>query len=377
VTATADVLVIGGGMAGASAAAEMARDVRVIVLESEERPGYHSTGRSAAIFIQNYGNAVIRRLSKASRPLLLAPPFDPEGESVLRPRGILHVADAGQAARLDELLATADGLHEITPEEALRHVPILRPERMARAAYEADAMDIDVDRLHQGYLRGLRAAGGEVVCRAAVRRLARQDGLWRAETGAGTFEAPLVVNAAGAWADAVAAMAGLAPLGLQPLRRCAAILPAPPGHAVDGWPLTGDVEETYYFKPEAGKLMVSPADETPVAPHDAWPEDMDLAEGLDRFVSATRYELHHVERSWAGLRTFAPDRTPVIGFDPLAKAFFWCAGQGGYGIQTAAAAARLTAGLALGRGLPSALAQTGLDAAALSPARFRNVRDDA
>jgi len=369
--ATADVLVIGGGMAGASVAAEISAHARVVLLEAEDRPGYHSTGRSAAIFIQNYGNAVIRNLSKASRPLLLAPPFDPQRRSVLRPRGILYVADTAQSAKVDELLAAADGLHEIASEEALRYVPILRPESIARAAYEADAMDIDVDRLHQGYLRGLRRAGGEVVCRAAVRRLARRDGLWQAESAAGTFVAPTVVNAAGAWADAVAAMAGLAPLGLAPLRRSAVILPAPPGLAVDDWPLTGDVEETYYFKPEAGKLMVSPADETPVAPHDAWPDDMELAEGLDRFVRATHYELRHVERTWAGLRTFAPDRTPVIGFDPAAEGFFWCAGQGGYGIQTAAAAAQLAAGLLFGRDLPPSLAQSSLNAAELSPARFR------
>jgi D-arginine dehydrogenase len=371
-TETADILVIGAGMAGASAAAELARGAKVVVLEREEHPGYHSTGRSAAIFIQNYGNTVIRQLNKASRPLLEAPPFDPARASVLSPRGILTLAGEDQGGELDALLAGADGLEEITVDEALRLVPVLRRDPITRAAFEADAMDIDVHRLHQVYLRHLKASGGRLVCRAGVEGLTRADGVWRVTTSAGTFEAPMVVNAGGAWADSLAVSAGLAPLGLTPLRRSAAILPAPAGHSVEHWPLTGDAAESYYFKPDAGKLMVSPADETPVEPHDAWPEDMDLAEGIDRFSQAVNYEVTRVERSWAGLRTFAPDRTLVIGFEPTAEGFFWLAGQGGYGIQTAPAAARLAAGLILDQAVPRELAVLGLDAAALAPARLRN-----
>lgn len=370
-TRTADILVIGAGMAGASSAAELARDARVVVLETEAHAGYHSTGRSAAIFIQNYGNAAIRRLNKASRPLLDAPPNDPEGASVLSPRGILTLAGPDQAAALDALLSSAEGLEEITVEEALRLVPILRRHLVARAAFEAGAMDIDVDRLHRGYLRGLKASGGRLLCSAGAARLRRGQGVWRVETGDESFEAPVVVNAAGAWADRVAASAGLPPLGLTPLRRSAAIVPAPPDHSVADWPLTGDADETYYFKPEAGKLMVSPADETPVEPHDAWPDDLDLAEGLDRFARAAHYEITRVEHSWAGLRTFAADRTPVIGFDPTAEGFFWLAGQGGYGIQTAPAAARLAAGLIRDDAVPAELHAVGFDAAEVSPARFR------
>lgn len=365
-TETADIIVIGAGMAGASAAAEMSRGARVVVLESEAQPGYHSTARSAAIFIPSYGNAAVRQLNRASLPLLQRHPFDPEGGGVLSPRGILTLAGADQVAHIEQLLAESDGAEEITAEQALALVPILRPEAIARAVYEADALDIDVDRLHQFYLRHLKTSGGAVVCNAGVTKLTRGDGGWRAETPAGTFAAPVVVNAAGAWADPIASLAGVAPLGLQPLRRSAAILPAPAGYDIDRWPLAGDAAETYYFKPEAGKLMVSPADATPVEPHDAWPDDMDLAEGLDRFSRAVDYEVTRVERSWAGLRTFAPDRALVIGFDPAAEGFFWLAGQGGYGIQTAPGAARLAAGLLLDGAAP-----LGVDPAPFSPARFR------
>jgi len=370
-TQTADILIIGAGMAGASVAAELARDARVVILEAEAHPGYHSTGRSAAIFIQSYGNAVIRRLNNASRPLLAASPHDPEGRSVLSPRGVLTLAGPDQVPALEALLSAAEDTEEIAVDEAARMVPILRSEGLVRAAYEADAMDIDVAQLHQGYLRGLKGAGGRILCNAGVARLSQALGLWRVETAGETFEAPVVVNAAGAWSDRVAELAGLPPIGLTPLRRSAAVLPAPTDHAVAGWPLTGDASETYYFKPEAGKLMVSPADETPVDPHDAWPEDLDLAAGLDRFARAVHYEVTRVERSWAGLRTFAPDRTPVIGFDPTAEGFFWLAGQGGYGIQTAPAAACLAAGLIRDRTVPPELAAVGLEAAMVTPARFR------
>jgi len=371
-TAMADVLVIGGGMAGASVAAELAVDRKVTLLEAEDRPGHHSTGRSAAIFVQNYGNAAIRQLSKASRPLLESPPFDPEGGSMLSPRGILMLANRDEEADLEELLRSADGLEELTIEEALARVPILRAEGFVRAAFEADAMDIDVDRLHQSYLRAVGKGGSGIVCNARVTALKRAESAWAVETTNGAFAAPVVVNASGAWADTVAGLAGLAPLGLKPLRRSAAILPAPEGSPVDDWPLFGDVEETWYAKPTGGKLMVSPADETPVEPHDAWPEDIDLAHGIDRFAQATRYEVTRVERTWAGLRTFAPDRTHVIGFDPAAEGFFWLAGQGGYGIQTAPAAAQLGASLIRGAALSPGLAEASFLAASVDPARFRS-----
>lgn len=368
---TADILVVGAGMAGASAAAELSAEAKVLLLESEERPGYHSTGRSAAIFIQNYGNRSIRQLSKASRPLFEDHPLSTEGGSLLSDRGLLFLAEPGQERQLDALLAEADGLENLDEAAVRELVPVLRPGSFVRAGYEADAKGIDVDRLHQIYLRALKRNGGEVVCRAGATAVARVGGAWQVETPAGRFEAPVLVNAAGAWADELAVMAGLPRVGLQPKRRSAALLPTPADWAVDGWPLTGDVGERWYMKPEGGKMMVSPADADPVDPHDAWPDDMVLAEGLDRFCQVFDYEVTKLEASWAGLRTFVPDGSLVIGFDPLAEGFFWLAGQGGYGIQTSPAAARCAAALALGRPVPPELSAVGFTADSVDPARLR------
>ncbi|WP_119168592.1 NAD(P)/FAD-dependent oxidoreductase [Algihabitans albus] len=375
---SADIVVIGAGMAGASAAAEIlaaAEGVRVLVLEGEARPGYHTTGRSAACFIQNYGNRSIRQFNAASRPILEAHPLAAEVEeapgSLLSPRGILQLDDGTQGAAFDELLSEGDGVEALDETAVRALVPALRPGSFARAAYEADAMDIDVDRLHQIYLRFLKRAGGELVCDARVTALRREADVWHLETTAGAFEAPVIVNAAGAWADRVAVQAGLSPIGLQPLRRSAALLAPRDGWDVGRWPLTGDLGERWYMRPDAGRMMVSPADADLVEPQDAWPDDMVLAEGLDRFARVFDYEVTRLEASWAGLRTFAPDKSLVIGFDPAAEGFFWLAGQGGYGIQTAPAAARLVAALLLGRDVPPELAALGFEAESAAPARFR------
>ncbi|MGP1257170.1 MAG: NAD(P)/FAD-dependent oxidoreductase [Kiloniellales bacterium] len=378
-TDTADILVIGGGMAGASAAAEIAAvtagKARVVVLERESRPGYHTTGRSAATFIQNYGNPSIRQFNSASRPILAAHPLAAEVEdapaSLLSERGLLFLDDGTQGDELDELLADSDGVEELGETAVRALVPALRPDSFARAAYEADAMDIDVDRLHQIYLRFLKKAGGELICNADVAAFDRSNGTWRLDTSAGVFEAPVVVNAAGAWADELALLAGLPKIGLQPLRRSAALLAPRDGWEVQRWPLTGDLGESWYMKPDAGRMMVSPADADPVEPQDAWPDDMVLAQGLDRFTQVFDYEVTRLEASWAGLRTFAPDKSLVIGFDPSADGFFWLAGQGGYGIQTAPAAARLAAALVLGREVPPELAGPDFAVESVSPARFR------
>lgn len=361
----ADAIVVGGGIAGIGAASELAASMRVVVLEGEESIGYHATGRSAAVFIRNYGNATLRALNGAAAGLLLDP-GEAFGGPLLTPRGELLLASDAELPALEDYAAGGTGLERLNGYEAAELVPVLRPGAVAAALYEPDAQDIDVDRLLQGYARRLRARGGEVRTRARVQAIRREGGLWHVTTAAGEVAAPLLLNAAGAWADGVARMAGAAPVGLRPLRRSAALLPAPGGHDIAGWPVFGTVTETWYAKPDAGKLMVSPADEDPVEPHDAWPDDMVLAEGLDRFERATTVAVTRVERSWAGLRTFAPDRTPVAGFDPQAEGFFWLAGQGGYGIQTAPALAPLAA--ALCRGEPPALPDDVV--AALSPARF-------
>lgn len=367
-TGTADVIVIGAGMAGASAAARIAAHASVIVLEAEAAPGYHATGRSAAAFLLNYGNATIQALTAASEAALARPDPDLADAPLLAPRGELVLAAPGDEARLDALMASAPALVPIDPDAAVAMVPILRRAAISAAAFEETARDIDVDRLLQGWLRLLRARGGRVVPNAAVTGLARAGGAWQATTRAGVFAAPVVVNAAGAWADRVAALAGVAPVGLRPLRRSAAIIPAPGGHDVTRWPLFADAAETWYARPDAGRLMVSPADEDPVEPMDAWADDMVIAEGLARYEAMVTEPVTRVDRTWAGLRSFAPDRTPVAGFAPDADGFFWLAGQGGYGIQTAPAMAAVAAHLVAGCALPAGVA--GATLAALSPARF-------
>jgi len=363
-TETADILVIGAGMAGCGAAAELSPDAQVIVLEMEERPAYHTTGRSAATFILNYGNEVLRALNAASEHVLRSGGHLSE-TGFLSPRGVLQVEEPGDAEQFEQYIAGASDLEMLTPEDVLRHFPIYRPEMVVRGALEPNASDIDVDALLQAYIRRLRAHGGSIVPKAEVRTLSREVGAWRVETGVGAYEAPVVIDAAGAWGDVVAARADIAPVGLQPMRRTVAVLPAP--EDTRHWCLTASVAETWYAKPDGGRLWVSPAEEDPTEPHDAFPDDMVLAEGLHRFEQATTMQVKRVERSWAGLRTFASDRTPVNGIEPGVEGFHWLVGQGGYGIQTAPAMSRLAADLALGR--PSELSDRVV--AALSPTRFR------
>ncbi|WP_282610067.1 FAD-binding oxidoreductase [Pelagibius sp. Alg239-R121] len=369
-SATYDVAIIGGGIAGAGAGAMLADKCRCVILESEEQPGYHSTGRSAATFILNYGNAPIRALTRASESFFIAPPRHISEHSLLSPRGHLALAEEGGRAHLDAHLQESQGLEEVSSESAVAKVPILRREPILAAAYEADARDIDVNSLHQGWLRQFKRAGGEIRTKAQVTQLAQKGGLWELETPDGTLCAKTVINAAGAWADKVAGLAGLTPVGLTPMRRSIAVIPAPAGHDVMTWPLVSDVQERWYMKPDAGQLFVSPADEDPVEPHDVFADDMVLAEGLHRFETATSVEVTRVLRSWAGLRTFAPDRTPVVGFDPSAENFFWLAGQGGYGIQTSPAISQVAAALITKQ--PTAEIVSDETIVALSPARFRN-----
>lgn len=375
-----DILVIGAGIAGASAAAELALTHRVVVLEAEEVPGYHSTGRSAAVFSESYGNEAVRALTRASRDFFYRPPADFSASPLIKRRCWLHVASAAQAPALERFLATADvalRVRRVGPEEVQALSPLLRPEAAAAGgAYEQGAADIDVNGLHQGYLRLLWQRDGTLLTRACVTAVAHSEGEWLVKSAAGEFRAAMIINAAGAWADRIATLAGVAPLRIQPYRRTAALIELPDARPVpDTWPLTIDIEESYYFKPDAGLLLVSPADETPVEPCDVQPEDLDVAIAVDRLERATRITVDRVRRSWAGLRSFAPDRSPVIGFDDAASGFFWLAGQGGYGIQTAPAAARLTA--ALVRGESQAQSAFGVDPVALAPGRFGNVTQSA
>ena len=359
-------------MAGASAAAELAGTHRVTLLEGEDALGIHSTGRSAAVFSETYGNRAVRSLTRASRDFFYHPPAEFSPYPLLKRRSWLHVASTTQASALENLLAKEDvapRVRRVHPEEALALSPLLRPETAgAGGAYEKDAADIDVDALHRGYLRQLRQHGGTILTDAQVTGLVRSGGNWLVESTAGGFQAPIVINAAGAWADRIAMLAGVAPMGIQPYRRTAVLVELLGGDTGGEWPLTIDIEEAYYFKPDAGLLLISPADETPVEPCDAQPEELDVATAIDRVERATLVSIKRVRRSWAGLRSFAPDRSPVIGFDEAAPGFFWLAGQGGYGIQTAPGAARLAAALVREETLPQSL--VGLDPASVAPGRF-------
>jgi D-arginine dehydrogenase len=366
-----DVLVVGAGIAGASAAADIAGDAKVILLERESQPGYHSTGRSAALYIRNYGSKSVRALTAASFGFFTAPPENFAEQPLLSRRGALELAHEGQEEAFATALEEADGLKEIAVSEALELVPKLRPEGLLAAAYEPDAQDIDVAALHQGMLRRLRARGGELITGAAVMSLAWEGSHWRIETSAGRFQADTLVNAAGAWADQLAVSAGLAPLGLQPRRRTALIIEGPSDCDTAAWPLTGDVGESYYFKPEAGgRLMLSPADATAVEPSDVQPEELDVAIAIDRFESHVDHPVRRIEHRWAGLRTFAPDDALVIGHDPRTEGFFWLAGQGGYGVQTSPAAAATARDLLIDGRLRSELLKAGVRTEALAPARL-------
>jgi D-arginine dehydrogenase len=369
-----DHLVIGGGMAGAAVAYMLAPSGSVALLEREAQFGHHSTGRSAALFIEGYGNAAIRALNRASRPFFDAPPDGFAATPLLTPRGVLMIAREDQLARLDAAEAELSAQALVRPERldaegCRRLVPMLRPGHIVAGMLDPGATDIDVDALHQGFLRGARSKGATVTADAEIRAIERTAAGWRVESTAGTFEAATLVNAAGAWADVIAAMAGVRPLGLQPKRRTAALVDPPPGMDIRRWPGLIDVDEQFYCKPDAGLLLVSPADETPSEPIDAQPDELDIAIGIDRLQQAADLPVRRVVRSWAGLRSFFADRTPAVGPAADAPGFFWLAGQGGYGIQTAPAMGALAASLITGRPLPDTLAAAGVEPALLSPSR--------
>ncbi len=372
-------LVVGAGMAGASVAAELARHGSVILLETEDRPGYHTTGRSAAHYTETYGPPLVRALTQASRAFYDAPPAGFADAPLLTPRGSLMVAPPGDEAQLDDAAATFGAelgdLHRLGAEEAMRLVPTLRPEAVAGGVYEPGSKDMDVAAIHQGYLRMLKAAGGVIATGAELLALDRRDGLWHAETAQGPVTAAIVVNAAGAWADVVGKRAGAAPIGLVPKRRTAVIFePRDPAAVDPAWPFVADLAATWYFRPEAGHVFCSPADETPSPPCDAQPEELDVAIALDRIETATWMQPRRVVAKWAGLRSFVEDGEPVFGWDETVPGFFWYAAQGGYGIQMAPAAARFAAALIVDEGLPSDLTDRGIVPDALSPRRLRSAR---
>lgn len=337
-----DIVVIGGGIAGLSAAARLSEHFSVTVLEREQATGYHASGRSAAMFEQNYGLPSTIALNKAS-----AEYHRSANGGYLSPRGLMIIARDDEAKAFEDDVNTM-GIHRISKDRAIELVPILDPAKFTFAGYHEDGFDIDTDRLMQDFIRQIRRNGGAIVTKAEVTAITRQTDGWQVVAGGQTYDAAKLVNAAGAWADAVAQMAGIAPIGIVPHRRSMARLPAPEGLDLRDWPMFFGVGESWYAKPDAGALLVSPADEDVVAPQDAWADDMVLAEGLARYEGMVRTPVTRLLASWAGLRSFAPDKALVLGPDPDEPDFIWCAGQGGYGFQTAPAASQLLADLVRG-----------------------------
>lgn len=361
---TYDFAVIGAGMAGASLAAELAPHARVLLLEAEDAPGYHATGRSAAFWEECYGGPGVVPLTLASGAYL-------QEHGFLTPRGALYVGRAEDRTVMDAHVATFAGtgvtIERLAPQALSGMVPHIRPE-WSEALHQPACADIDVAGLHQHYLGMARRHGVEVACRARVSCLSRAGGAWTITSERGeTWHAGVIVNAAGAWADEIARLAGLAPIGIAPKRRTVAVLRVEPAAPAD-LPLVLDINGGFYFKPDAGRLWLSPHDEIDSEPCDAAPEELDVAIAIDRFQQVTDWRIAAVERRWAGLRSFAPDRLPVYGADRGDPSFFWFAGQGGFGIQTAPAAARLGAQVLLGQAADAMTAR--IDPQAYAPARF-------
>ena len=358
-----DVLIVGGGIAGASLGAEIAGDLRVGIIEAESHCGMHATGRSAAFWLESYGGPQVALLSAASREFLLNPPEDFSDVGFLRERGDIHLTK-------DELPVLPPGVvsRVVERDELERIIPGIRPE-WRRGLFEPGCADIDVAALHSAYLRRFRALGGQVATDASLDNAAFAKGAWKVRLADGsTLRTAVIVNAAGAWADSVAQVCGVRPLGISAKRRTMVQLRV--GRiGLRELPLVDDAEGTFYFKGEGDRtIWLSPHDEIDSDPCDAAPEEIDIALAIDRFEQVVDWPVEAVERSWAGLRSFAPDRIPVYGFDPEAPSFFWCAGQGGFGIQTAPAGARLAASILTDRPLDASIAH--IDPAIFSPARF-------
>jgi D-arginine dehydrogenase len=367
-----DFIVVGAGIGGAGVAAFLAPDALVALLEMEERPGVHATGRSAALFAPTYGPPVFRALTRASAEFYAAASSGFTEHPVLGERGAVFLAREDQRASYEQMLESLGaGVSPISVADVEAVVPILRRGYASAALIDRAAQDMDVDAILQGYLRRGRRAGVQLFTEAKMASARRRDGVWTIDLPTGPISAPILINAAGAWADEVAIAAGAAPIGLRALRRTAALVDAPNGIDIGHWPMIVDIDEEFYLKPDAGKLLLSPADAEEVAAGDVYADELTVAIAVDKVQSAFDLEVRRINHSWAGLRTFAPDGEPVIGFDPGADGFFWCAGQGGYGIQSSPAFSRVAAALAKGGTVPSDIAAEGVDASAVSPARFR------
>lgn len=376
---TLDFLVVGGGIAGASVAYWLAPHGKTLLLERESQPGYHSTGRSAALFMASYCGPQVRALSLASLPFYTQPPEGFSEHPLISPRGALMVAAPGQEGALEAhwqvLLQTSPQAQRLTTQQACALVGVLKPDQVVGAALEPDAMDMDVHAIHQGFLKGMRRQGGSLACDAEVTLLQHDGSLWQVQAADGrSWSARVVINAAGAWADELGRLAGAQTIGLQPCRRSAFVFTPPEGVSVEHWPMTYSAGEDWYIKPDAGVLLGSPANADPVPPHDVQPEEMDIALAMHAIGEMTTLSMRRPLRTWAGLRSFVADGGLVGGMDTQVPNFVWVAAQGGYGIQTAPAMGEACAALARGLPLPEHIAAQGLTPEMLSPARLQSYR---
>lgn len=366
-----DVIIIGAGIAGVSAAAQLSKYCKVLMLEKESAAGYHATGRSAAAFAPAYGNEVVRNLTAAAEKFYTTPPDGFSEPALLVPRDSVFIANQNQAPALTATLNESSHLVSLSSVELVRRVPLLNGASIKGGAIDTTSGDLDVDAILQGFLRRFRNNGGQLVFNKEVRQLARKNALWQVSCDDDIFTAPTIVNAAGAWADQIATLAGANPVSVRPYRRSALLVDAPKDMDIKDWPLVIDVEENFYFKPEAGQLLISPADETLSEPCDAFPDDIDLAIAIDKVQSISHLEVSKINHSWAGLRTFAKDKTFVLGFDPTLPGFFWLAGQGGYGVQSAPTLADITCHLICGSNDIITDFYRDMHLSDISPARFQ------
>lgn len=374
---THDFIVIGGGIAGTSITWELSASEHGVVLEREEAFGYHTTGRSAATSVELLQNQTTHTLTRASRDFMKNPPEGFTESPLLKPSGCIITANAAEQTGLETAYEEARALGVeamlVSSSEVARHIPVIKesPDAIHAGIYEPGAQRIDVDALLQGYIKGAKSRGCEFYRGIEIDAIRRQHDMWHIKAGDKTFTAPIVINAAGAWADEIANMAGLAPMGLQPKRRTIVTFSAPDQYDVSKWPMIGDIGGTFYFLPEAGHLMGSSADKTPSPPCDSQPEELDIATAVYNIEQHTHLKIDKIHHKWAGLRTFAPDELPIVGYDSKAEGFFWFAGQGGFGIQVAPALARIGAALALDSGFQSMAATLNLDLNKILPGRLR------
>ncbi|WP_259757080.1 NAD(P)/FAD-dependent oxidoreductase [Pseudomonas sp. GCEP-101] len=369
-----DYLIIGGGIAGASTGYFLSRHGKVAVLERESHAGYHSTGRSAALYTVAYGTPQVRALTAASRDFFDNPPEGFVEHPILTPRGEMTVDFEGNPEELqrqyESALASVPEMRLLSADEACAIVPVLRRDKVHGAMLDPSAADIDTDGLLQGYLRGIRRNGGSLQLDSEALEIRRIDGAWKVRCAQQTYRAPVLVNAAGGWSDKIAELAGAAPLGLVPKRRAAFLFSPPEGVDSHAWPVLVSLDESFYFKPDAGMLLGSPANADPVEPHDVQPEELDIALGIYQIEEHTTLSIRRPSHTWAGLRSFFADGDLVSGYDPATPGLYWVAGQGGYGIQTSAAMGEASAALIRREALPEHLTRHGLSAEMLSPARL-------